>query len=181
MSTSFHPETDGQSERTNCTLITGIRSYINALHTIWDTLLPTFEFAYNNKIQKSINVSPFFLKYGYNLTIPSTISISSSILDANDIFSTLQNNLAAAKSHLLKAQLQQTIQANKHRRHQIFNICDKELLSTKNLVNKDIRLSINFLHATLVPFLSFKSLMMLHTNYCYQSQCLSIQLFTCPY
>ena len=135
MSTSFH-ETDDQIERTNCTLITGIRSYINALHTSWATLLPTLEFLYNNTIQRSINLSPFFPNYGYNPTIPSTLPISSSVPAAYDIFSTFQDNLNAAKTHLLKAQKQQTIQANKHRRHQTFNIGDQVLLSTKNLAKQ---------------------------------------------
>ena len=108
MSTSFHPETDGQIERKNRTLITGICSYINAIHTNWGTLLTALEFAYNNTIQRSINVSPFFLNYDYNPTIPSTLPISFSVPASHDIFSTFQNNLDAAKTHLLEAQQQQT-------------------------------------------------------------------------
>ena len=48
MSTSFHPQTDGQTERTNRTLEEMLRSYVNYKQDNWDEYLPLAEFAYNN-------------------------------------------------------------------------------------------------------------------------------------
>ena len=136
MSTSFHPQTDGQTERTNRTLISGIRSYVNSLHTNWDSLLPTLEFSYNNTIQRSTTFSPFYLNYGFNPIIPAALPSISFAPAAHDFLTTLTTTMTAAKQHLLKAQQQQSFQANKHRRHQSFNVGDQVLLSTTNLAKK---------------------------------------------
>ena len=55
MSTSYHPRTDGQTERTNRTLEEVLRSFISPDQSDWDDLLPLVEFAINN----SINVRHF--------------------------------------------------------------------------------------------------------------------------
>nr|GEU62110.1 putative reverse transcriptase domain-containing protein [Tanacetum cinerariifolium] len=54
MSTSYHPETDSQSERTIQTLKDMLRAYVMDFGGIWDTHLPLVEFSYNNSYHKSI-------------------------------------------------------------------------------------------------------------------------------
>ena len=51
MSTAFHPQSDGQTERTNRTLEDMLRSYISPTHTDWDQHLSAVEFAINNSWQ----------------------------------------------------------------------------------------------------------------------------------
>lgn len=53
MSTSNHPQTDGQSERTNQTVETLLRPYINYNMSNWVEQLPLVEFAINNSVQTS--------------------------------------------------------------------------------------------------------------------------------
>ena len=65
LSTSFHPQTDGQTERTNRVL--ELRHYVNPSHTYWHEHLPVAEFAYNNSHHESIKNTPFFLNYGRHL------------------------------------------------------------------------------------------------------------------
>jgi transposase InsO family protein len=74
MSTSFHPQTDGQMERVNQTLETYLRTFINYHEYDWDSLLPLVEFAYNNSVTQAIELTPFYTNYGYH---PKTIWTSS--------------------------------------------------------------------------------------------------------
>ena len=48
MSTARHPQTDGQTERANCTLKEMLRSYVNHKQNDWDEYLAPLEFTYNN-------------------------------------------------------------------------------------------------------------------------------------
>jgi len=48
LSTAFHPQTDRQTEWTNCTLDQYFQAYINYQQDNWKELLPMAEFAYNN-------------------------------------------------------------------------------------------------------------------------------------
>jgi len=66
LSTAFHPQTDGQTERTNSTLEQYLRAYVNYQQDNWKELLPMAEFAYNNGYQESIKHTPFFANYGIN-------------------------------------------------------------------------------------------------------------------
>ncbi|KAA0037766.1 putative polyprotein [Cucumis melo var. makuwa] len=63
-STSFHPQTDGQSERTIQTLEDMLRACVLQLKGSWDTHLPLMEFAYNNSYQSSIGMAPYEALYG---------------------------------------------------------------------------------------------------------------------
>ncbi|GJW50787.1 putative reverse transcriptase domain-containing protein [Tanacetum coccineum] len=59
MSTAYHPETDGQSERTIQTLKDMLRAYVIDFGKGWVKHLPLAEFAYNNSYHASIKVAPY--------------------------------------------------------------------------------------------------------------------------
>ena len=63
-STAFHPQTDGQSERTIQTLEDMLRACVMEFKGSWDTHLPLIEFAYNNSYQASIEMAPYEALYG---------------------------------------------------------------------------------------------------------------------
>ena len=63
-STAFHPQTDGQTERTNQTLEQYLRLYCNYRQSNWAELLPLAEFSYNNSTHSATQVTPFFANYG---------------------------------------------------------------------------------------------------------------------
>ena len=71
LSTAFHPQTDGQTERLNQTLEQYLRCYVNHEQNNWVTLLPAAQWAYNSSDNESIGMSPFKANYGYepNLTV----------------------------------------------------------------------------------------------------------------
>ncbi|KAL0556604.1 hypothetical protein IC582_005118 [Cucumis melo] len=63
-SISFHPQTDGQSERTIQTLEDMLRACVFQLKGSWDIHLPLMEFAYNNSYQSSIGMTMYKALYG---------------------------------------------------------------------------------------------------------------------
>ena len=69
-STAFHPQTDGQSERTIQTLEDMLRACVMKFKGSWDTHLALMEFAYNNNYQASIEMAPFEALYGRKCRTP---------------------------------------------------------------------------------------------------------------
>ncbi|XP_028096592.1 probable leucine-rich repeat receptor-like protein kinase At5g49770 [Camellia sinensis] len=63
-STTFHSQTDGQSERTIQTLEDMLRACAMDFQESWERQLPLIEFAYNNSFQASICMAPFEALYG---------------------------------------------------------------------------------------------------------------------
>ena len=76
----YHPEGDGQTERTNQTLEQYIRVYSNYQQDNWLELLPLVEFTYNNTPSATTGISPFFANKGYypNLTVHPERDLASS-------------------------------------------------------------------------------------------------------
>nr|GEW04015.1 reverse transcriptase domain-containing protein [Tanacetum cinerariifolium] len=64
MSTAYHPETDGQSERTIQTLEDMLRACVIDFGKGWEKHLPLVEFCYNNSYHDSIKAAPFEALYG---------------------------------------------------------------------------------------------------------------------
>ena len=63
LSTAYHPQTDGQTERTNQTLEQYLRCYVNYQQNNWVELLPVAEFSFNNSTSVT-GISPFYANYG---------------------------------------------------------------------------------------------------------------------
>ena len=70
MSSAYHPQTDGQTERMNRVIIDMIRHYVDPMHNDWDEHLTAAESAINNAHQQSIGTTPFRLRYGQDLLTP---------------------------------------------------------------------------------------------------------------
>ncbi|GKB92344.1 putative reverse transcriptase domain-containing protein [Tanacetum coccineum] len=70
MSTAYHPETDGQSERTIQTLEDMLRTCVIDFGKGWERHLPLVEFSYNNSYHASIKAAPFEALYGRKCRSP---------------------------------------------------------------------------------------------------------------
>jgi len=66
MSTAFHPQTDGQTERLNQTIEAYLRAFVSQEQDNWVSLLPMAEFAYNNSVTIGNGMSPFYANYGFH-------------------------------------------------------------------------------------------------------------------
>ena len=64
MSTAYHSQTNGQTERINQSLEQYLRHYVNHTQSDWVSLLPTAQLALNNRKSDTTKKSPFFANYG---------------------------------------------------------------------------------------------------------------------
>ena len=69
-STVFHPQTDGLSERTICTLEDMLRACVLDFKGSWEKYLSLVEFAYNNSYHSSIEMAPYKALYGRSCRSP---------------------------------------------------------------------------------------------------------------
>jgi len=72
MSTAYHPQSDGQTERVNQVMEDMLRMYCLEQPTKWYEYLPLVEFAYNNTFHSSIGMTPFSALYGQEVVSPVT-------------------------------------------------------------------------------------------------------------
>ena len=70
LSTAFHPQMNGRSERTIQTLEDMLRACVMEFKGSWDTHLELMEFAYNNSYQTNIKMAPFEVLYGRKCRTP---------------------------------------------------------------------------------------------------------------
>jgi hypothetical protein len=148
LSTSFHPQTDGQTEKMNRTLEEMLRHYVAPAHDDWDSHLPCAEFAVNAAVQESTRQSPFFLNYGYHPLTPISAHLPNSGRPRNpdkkranpaaeQWLHNLQLSLSRAKACLQAARDRQKALADKRRTDVTYAVGDQVLLHTKNLKCKE--------------------------------------------
>jgi hypothetical protein len=134
MSTAFHPQTDGQTERVNRILEEYLRSYVSPLQDNWDSYLPMAEFAINDTYQASIGMSPFYMNYGCHPRMPDDLEKALHDNPAGyDYVMNIHTAVRNAREQLKQAQNRQITYANSKRRDQTFEPGDLVLLSTSNL------------------------------------------------
>lgn len=153
MSTAFHPQTDGQTERVNAILEQYLRAYLNYQQDNWVTLLPLAEFSYNNTVQATTKRTPFEASLGFHPRFSLASSPASSSISAlsENFCQELQSLHEALKSEIALAQQQQAAYYNQHRRPTpTFHEGDQVYLSSKNI--RTTRPSAKLDHVRLGPF-----------------------------
>lgn len=65
MSSAYHPQTDGKTERVNQCMETFLRRFVNAAPSKWFDWIHLAEFWYNSSWHSALNRSPFEVLYGY--------------------------------------------------------------------------------------------------------------------
>ena len=133
LTSAFHPQTDGQTERMNRVLGDMLRNYCDTAPTTWDAALGLAEFATNNAVNRSVGQTPFFLNYGWHPRTPLIRELDLTVPAAKAYAKTLEQRLADAKSCLKAAQDRTTAYYNKTHKDVQFEPQQLVLLSTKNL------------------------------------------------
>jgi hypothetical protein len=150
LSTAFHPQTDGQTERVNQTLEQYLRCFIDFQQDNWVSLLPLAEFSYNNSFHTSIKSSPFFANYGFNPSF-EFLDSDSSVPLANTKVKEMKEVQEELVKELEKAKESQKKFADRKRMDgPVFEIGDKVWLLRKNI--KTQRPSIKLDHRKLGPY-----------------------------
>jgi len=126
MSTAFHPQTDGQSERTIQTLEDMLRACVIDFGKGWERHLPLVEFSYNNSYHTTIKAAPFEALYGRKCRSPvcwaevgdSQITGPELVLEATEKIVQIRNRMAAARDR-------QKSYADKRRKPLAFEVGDR--------------------------------------------------------
>ncbi|KAJ0814449.1 putative nucleotidyltransferase, Ribonuclease H [Helianthus annuus] len=129
MSTAYHPQTDGQSERTIQTLEDMLRACVIDFGNGWEKHLPLVEFSYNNSYHTSIQAAPFEALYGRKCRSPlcwaevgdSQITGPEIVVDATEKIAQIRQRMAAARDR-------QKAYTDKRRKPLEFEVGDRVLL-----------------------------------------------------
>ncbi|KAI5474168.1 hypothetical protein MNV49_007998, partial [Pseudohyphozyma bogoriensis] len=133
LSTAYHPETDGQTERINSILETYLRLYVNYDQDDWSRFLPLAEFAYNNATHSATGLSPFFANKGFHPLLDIEVTSTSDKIAAVEI-SKIKDLHDHAKDEIKKAIAHYEENANRRRQESPeYQVGDRVMLSAKNI------------------------------------------------
>jgi hypothetical protein len=131
-STAYHPQTDGQTERTNQVLEDMLRACAIQYGTSWDKCLPFAEFSYNNSYQASLKKSPFEALYGQKCRTPLYWDqIGERQVFGSDIVEDAERLVKQVRENLRVAQTRQKSYADVHRRDLTFAVDDHVYLKVR--------------------------------------------------
>ena len=117
MSTSYHPETDGQTEVFNRVLEQYLRSFVHHKPSQWSNYLSLAEWSHNTSVHSTTGLTPYQITYGKEPpSIPQYIQGQSSLEAVDSLLSCRQQLITKLKATILKSQIAMKQHADKHRR-----------------------------------------------------------------
>ncbi|GKB36911.1 putative reverse transcriptase domain-containing protein [Tanacetum coccineum] len=129
MSMAYHPQTDGQSERTIQTLEDMLRACVMDFGKGWDRHLPLIEFSYNNSYHTSIKAAPFEALYGRKCRSPICwAEVGDAQLTGLEIVRETTEKIIQIKHRLQALRDRQRSYADKRRKPLEFQVGDKVML-----------------------------------------------------
>jgi hypothetical protein len=141
MSSAYHPETDGLSERSNKTITQCLRFHVERNQKGWVRALPLIRFNLMNTVNVSTGFSPFQLRMGRSPRLippltPNNIATTASEEDSTNAIALLERinlDVSEAQDNLFAAKVAQATFANRHRGNEIvYSVGDKVMLSTEH-------------------------------------------------
>ncbi|CAN6244705.1 unnamed protein product [Urochloa humidicola] len=139
MSSSYHPQSDGQTERTNQTMETFLRCFVNACPNRWLNWLSQAEFWYNNCEHSAVGTTPFKALYGYEpkhfgISVLESVTVPS----LSDWLHDRQVMTDLIKQHLHRAKLCMKKQADQHRSERQFSVGEQVFLKLQPYVQTSV-------------------------------------------
>lgn len=138
MSSAYHPQTDGNTERVNRVIEDMLRHFIDPSQSNWEQLMPLVEFAINDSYHESIKAIPFMLNYGKRPNLPLDLLLKKdevpsqfTSVTADDITDRIHSAVTKAKTCLQAAQQRQKAYADKNKSDLQADIGTQVLLCTK--------------------------------------------------
>jgi len=133
LSTAYHPQTDGQTERTNQELEQYLRMYVNHKQNNWSEWLAMAKFAFNNKVHTATKMSPFKVNYGREPRMGFDIRKKGKNEKAEEFARKMKERHEEARVALVKTQEEMKRQADRNRKEaEEYRVGDKVLISTKD-------------------------------------------------
>ncbi|KAD2805410.1 hypothetical protein E3N88_38787 [Mikania micrantha] len=129
LSTAYHPQTDGQSERTIQTLEDMLRTCVLDFGGNWDSHLPLIEFSYNNSYHSSIGCAPFEALYGRKCRSPICWSeVGDNRITGPELIQETTDKIAQIQQRLQATRSRQKSYADKRRKPLEFQVGDRVML-----------------------------------------------------
>ncbi|KAK1427857.1 hypothetical protein QVD17_16555 [Tagetes erecta] len=129
LSTAYHPQTDGQTERTIQTLEDMLRACALDFGKRWESHLPLIEFSYNNSYHTSIKMAPFEALYGRKCRSPICwAEVGDSQITGPDLVHETTEAIVQIRSRMAAARDRQKSYADKRRKPLEFSVGDRVLL-----------------------------------------------------
>lgn len=155
LSTAYHPDTDGSTERRNQEVETYLRAFVAYDQADWNRWLPLAQIALDNKPASTTGVSPFFLSHGYDAKPISTtehIDEQEGALNPRQrgeaIVQKLKDAQEFAQAAMAAAQQTQEQYANRQREAPwTFKVGDKVWLNLKNIPTQRPSKKLDWIHA----------------------------------
>ena len=133
MSTSFHPQTDGKSERTNKTAVQILRGMVERQQTDWVKHLGAAEFALNSTVSDATLKTPFDLVLGYTPQLTAMEGERSDVEGVEDLIADREMQITEARDNLAAAKVRQAEQANAHRgKEPDWKVGDKVMVDSRD-------------------------------------------------
>ena len=130
--TAYHPQTNGLTERFNRTLTDMLAKKVDKSGRDWDTHLPFVLFAYRTSVQESTKESPFYLLYGRDPRLPTTLEMGAINYEEvdidnykNEISIKLAEAWELAKRNNKTAQCNQKLQYDRNSKPPKFRVGDR--------------------------------------------------------
>jgi transposase InsO family protein len=124
-SSSYHPQSDGQTEIVNKCLEGYLRCFVSDKQTQWFKWLPLVEWWYNTSFHTTTKMTPFMALYGYHPpSITSSLKEKSKVQAVEDHIKNQQQVLQILKDNLTMAQNRMKQQADQHRSERSFEVGD---------------------------------------------------------
>ena len=128
-STSFHPQTDGQTERVNQILEDMLRACALDYGSSWDDNLPYADFSYNNSYQSSLKMAPFEALYGRRCRTPLLWDeVGDRQLFGPDLIKESEQKVRLIRDRLKVAQSRQKSYVDSKRKETVYEVGDRAYL-----------------------------------------------------
>nr|GEZ81729.1 putative reverse transcriptase domain, ribonuclease H-like domain, aspartic peptidase domain protein [Tanacetum cinerariifolium] len=129
MSTTYHPKTEGQSERTIQTLEDMLRAYVIDFGNGWERHLPLVEFSYNNSYHASIIAAPFEALYGRKCRSPVCwAEVRDAQLTGPELIHETTEKIVQIKQRIQAARVRKKSYADMRRKPLEFQVGDRDML-----------------------------------------------------
>ena len=139
MSSSYHHQIDGQTERLNQCLESYLRCAVHACPRKWFEWLPLAEYWYNTAYHSALDRTPFEVLYGQK---PRHLGISQSATtlppDLDTWLAERTHMVAVLRQQLLQAQRRMKTQADKHRSERQFEVGDQVYLKLQPFIQQSV-------------------------------------------
>lgn len=137
--TSYHPQTDGQTERVNQCLETYLRCFSHACPKQWSKWLSLAEYWYNTSTHSTLGKTPFEVMYGREpRQLGLIITDVSPVPDVQVWLDERQVMMDLLQQHLNRAQRKMKLQADKKRSERSFEVGDRAYLKLQPYVQTSV-------------------------------------------